>query len=46
MNGQEQIQNINFTIDKNTLFREESITDMKAGPIRNGRIPGKTGRNN
>jgi hypothetical protein len=34
MNGQEQIQNINFTIDKNTLFREESITDMKVGSIR------------
>jgi len=34
MNGQEQIHNINFTIDRNTLFREESITDMKVGSIR------------
>ncbi len=34
MNGQEQIDNINFTIDKNNLYREESITDMKVGSIR------------
>ncbi len=34
MSGQEQIQNINFSIDKNDLFREESITDLKVGSIR------------
>jgi len=34
MNGQEQIQNINFSIDKNSLYREESITDLKVGSIR------------
>ena len=34
MNGQDQINNINFTIDKNTLYREESITDMRVGSIR------------
>jgi len=34
MNGQEQIQNINFSIDKNNLYREESITDLKVGSIR------------
>lgn len=34
MNGQDQIQNINFTIDKTTLYREESVTDLKIGSIR------------
>jgi len=34
MNGQEQINNINFSIDKDTLYREESITDLKVGSIR------------
>ena len=34
MNGQEQIRNINFTIDKDSLYREESITDLKIGSIR------------
>ena len=33
--AQEQpIQNINFTIDQNNLYREESITDFKVGSIR------------
>lgn len=41
MNGQEQINNINFSIDKNTLYREESITDLKVGSIRR-LIPVKT----
>jgi hypothetical protein len=41
MNGQEQIQNINFVIDKDTLYREESITDLKVGSIRR-LIPIKT----
>ncbi len=34
MNGQEQIHNIDFSIDKTTLYREESITDLKVGSIR------------
>jgi len=34
MNGQEQIQNINFTINKANLYREESVTDLKVGSIR------------
>ena len=34
MNGEEQIQNINFSIDKNNLYREESLTDLKVGSIR------------
>ncbi len=34
MNEQQNIQNINFTIDTNTLYREESITDLKVGAIR------------
>ena len=41
MNGQEQIQNINFSIDSNNLYREESITDLKVGSIRR-LIPIKT----
>jgi hypothetical protein len=41
MNGQEQISNINFSIDKDTLYREESITDLKVGSIRR-LIPIKT----
>jgi len=41
MIGQEQIQNINFSIDKDTLYREESITDLKVGSIRR-LIPVKT----
>ncbi|PIP42610.1 MAG: cytoplasmic protein [Desulfobacterales bacterium CG23_combo_of_CG06-09_8_20_14_all_51_8] len=34
MSKQESVQNINFTIDQNNLFREESITDFKVGSIR------------
>lgn len=34
MNGQEQIKNINFSIDKDNLYREESLTDLKVGSIR------------
>jgi len=34
MRPEEQINNINFAIDKNNLYREESITDMKVGAIR------------
>lgn len=34
MRQEEQISNINFVIDKNNLYREESITDMKIGAIR------------
>jgi hypothetical protein len=41
MNGEEQIQNINFSIDKNNLYREESLTDLKVGSIRR-LIPLKT----
>jgi hypothetical protein len=41
MNGQEQINSINFTIDKDNLYREESITDLKVGSIRR-LIPIKT----
>lgn len=41
MNGQEQINNINFSIDSSNLYREESITDLKVGSIRR-LIPIKT----
>lgn len=34
MSGAEQIQNISFSIDKNNLYREESLTDLKVGSIR------------
>ena len=34
MRPEETINNINFSIDKNTLYREESITDLKVGSIR------------
>jgi hypothetical protein len=41
MDGQEQINNINFSIDNNNLYREESLTDLKVGSIRR-LIPVKT----
>ena len=34
MRPEETINNINFVDDKTTLYREESITDMKVGSIR------------
>lgn len=34
MNEAEQLNNINFSIDKNNLYREESITDLKVASIR------------
>jgi hypothetical protein len=34
MKGEGQEQNIDFTIDKTNLHREESITDLKVGAIR------------
>ncbi len=34
MNEAEQVNNINFTIDKSNLYREESITDLKVASIR------------
>lgn len=34
MRGEENVNNINFSIDKTNLYREESITDLKVGSIR------------
>lgn len=34
MRPAENIQTMDFTIDQNQLFREESITDLKIGAIR------------
>jgi len=34
MSDGEQGQQINFTVDKNNLYREESITDLKVASIR------------
>ena len=34
MSNGEQGQQINFTVDKNNLYREESITDLKVASIR------------
>ncbi len=34
MNDDSQEQNIEFTIDKDNLYREESFTDLKVGSIR------------
>ena len=34
MRPEETINNINFSIDKNNLYREDSITDLKVGSIR------------
>ncbi len=34
MNEAEQVNNINFSIDKSNLYREESITDLKVASIR------------
>ncbi len=30
----EQLNNVNFTVDKDNLYREESITDIKVASIR------------
>ena len=34
MSNGEQGQKIDFTVDKNNLYREESITDIKVASIR------------
>jgi hypothetical protein len=34
MNNAQQSQEIDFTIDRSDLYREESITDLKKGSIR------------
>jgi hypothetical protein len=34
MNGDGQAQHIDFTVDKNNLYKEESITDLKVAAIR------------
>jgi len=34
MSNGEQEQNIDFSVDKNNLYREESITDLKVASIR------------
>jgi hypothetical protein len=34
MNGNQKMQGIDFTVDRNNLYREESITDLKAASIR------------
>ena len=41
MKEEQNIKDIDFTIDKNNLYREESITDLKIGSIRR-LIPVKT----
>jgi hypothetical protein len=34
MNGNQQAQNIDFTVDRSNMYREESITDLKVASIR------------
>ncbi|MFZ5573543.1 MAG: cytoplasmic protein [Thermodesulfobacteriota bacterium] len=34
MNATGQKQDINFTVDRNNLYREESVTDLKVATIR------------